>query len=84
MYERKLVTIRESVNQALDSLGDRELSQVAEFVAFLRFRSRARWRPAGTPEQWSSAFAEFADEDRLLAEAGMADFARALAAEDQA
>ncbi|MEM8778032.1 MAG: hypothetical protein AAGF26_04000 [Cyanobacteria bacterium P01_G01_bin.49] len=72
----------EALKQDLDQLTDEQLQQVADFIAFLKFRDKPR-RIAFNPSQLSSLATEFAGEDRVLAEAGMDDYATMLAQEDQ-
>jgi hypothetical protein len=73
----------EALKQDLDRLTYSQLQQVAEFVAFLRFRNQRRNQVVLDPIQLADMFAEFADEDRALAEAGMNDYAVMLRQEDQ-
>jgi hypothetical protein len=63
----------------LDALTSQQLQQVADFIAFLQFRDCPR-RPID-PIQFA-AIAEFVDNDRAMAEAGMGDYATLLAQED--
>ncbi len=63
----------------LDALTSQQLQQVADFIVFLKFRDRPR--PTIDLIQFA-AIAEFADEDRAMAEAGMGDYATLLAQED--
>jgi hypothetical protein len=58
------------------------MHEVAEFVAFLKFRARIGATPMLDEAQLASLYAEFADEDRALAEEGMADYAEGLRQED--
>lgn len=74
-------TLREQVARDLGVLSDKDLEQVAEYVSFLRFRAR-RKRANIDESKLAGLYAEFADEDRELAEAGMEDYARSLAEED--
>jgi hypothetical protein len=67
----------------LDRLTQNQLQQVAEFIAFLKFRNQRRHRVVIDPMQLADMFTEFADEDRSLAEAGMNDYALMLHQEDQ-
>jgi hypothetical protein len=78
------MTVREYVNQTLQSLDEAELAEVADYVAYLRFRARARATPAVDADRISGLYAEAAEEDRQLAEAGIADYAAGLAKEDSA
>jgi hypothetical protein len=73
----------ESIKQDLDRLTQNQLQQVAEFIAFLKFRNQRRHRVVIDPMQLADMFTEFADEDRSLAEAGMNDYALMLHQEDQ-
>lgn len=76
------MTLKEYVAQTLESLSDDDLHQVAEYLAFLKFRALKSNMPAFDAEQVAALYAEFAEEDRLLAEEGMADYYQGLVAED--
>lgn len=71
----------EALKQDLDQLTMEQLQQVADFIAFLKFRDKRR-RVVLDPVQLASLATEFA-EDRSLAEAGIGDYAVMLAQEDQ-
>lgn len=73
----------EALKQDLDHLTYSQLHQVAEFIAFLRFRNQRRHQVVLDPMQLADMFAESSDEDRALAEAGMNDYAVMLQQEDQ-
>jgi hypothetical protein len=70
---------REHLKQDLEHLSAPQLQQVADFIAFLKFRDRPS--RAIDPTQFA-ALADFADADRAMAEAGMGDYATLLATED--
>lgn len=72
----------EVLKQDLDQLTNEQLQQVADFIAYLKFRDKRR-RVAFDTAQLASLAIEFAEEDRTLAEAGMGDYAAMLAQEDQ-
>lgn len=72
----------EALKQDLDQLTTEQLQQVADFIAFLKFRDKRR-RIVLDPVQLASLATEFAEEDRSLAEAGISDYAVMLAQEDQ-
>ena len=76
------MTIREQVTKTLDNLSESELQQVAEYVSFLKFRSRFQEKPPIDEETLASLFKEFAAEDRQLAEGGMQDYSKDLLVED--
>ena len=76
------MSIKEQVARSLETLAEAELEEVAEYVSFLRFRARTHAASKREVEHSATLYAEFAAEDRELAEAGMADYAAGLAAED--
>jgi hypothetical protein len=75
--------IKERVSQELETLTEDELQQVAEYLAFLRFRARRNLSSSLDLDQIAALYAEFGEEDRQLAEEGMEDYAEGLRAEDE-
>jgi hypothetical protein len=73
---------KQVVTQTLEGLSDAELQQVAEYVQFLRFRMRLRSAPPLDAARIAVLYAEAADEDRAMAEEGMAEYQAGLLAED--
>jgi len=76
------MTIKEQIARELDALTESELAQVAEYVAFLKFHARVKPIPKLDETQLAVLYAEFADEDRDMAEEGISDFAEGLTKED--
>ncbi|MFQ5471200.1 MAG: hypothetical protein ACE5EH_13030 [Gammaproteobacteria bacterium] len=76
------MTIREQVTKAIDRLSEGELHQVADYLTFLKFRSRFHRRPLFDEKKIAELYAEFCDEDSKLAEEGMDDYNDNLLAED--
>jgi hypothetical protein len=76
------MTARQYISEALETFTDKQLAEVAEYVTFLKLRARSQPPPSYDEAQVASLYEEFAAEDRTLAEEGMRDFARGLAAED--
>jgi DNA-binding GntR family transcriptional regulator len=76
------MTVKEYVAQVVDSLSEAELQQVAEYLAFLKFRARVYAAPHFDATQAAALYAEFAEEDRAIAESGMAEYNVGLDAED--
>jgi hypothetical protein len=72
---------REAIEQDLDRLSKDQLQQVADFIAFLKFRNQRR--TVLDPAQLVLLSTEFAEEDTALAEVGMSDYAAILIQEDQ-
>ncbi|HEX8070354.1 MAG TPA: hypothetical protein VF546_10410 [Pyrinomonadaceae bacterium] len=75
------MSTREQVLEELETLSEEELEEVAEYLAFLRYRARSK-PPVLDDAQLAALYGEFADEDRELAEAGLEDYAADLQAED--
>jgi hypothetical protein len=71
----------EALKQDIERLNREQLQQVAEFIAFLKFRDKRR-RVVLDPSGLAS-LATFAEEDRVLAEVGMSDYAAILTQEDR-
>jgi hypothetical protein len=76
------MSIKDHVIQTLNGLSDAELEQVAEFLAFLKFRARLHGTPSLNETRLAALYAEFAEADRALAEEGMSDYAAGLREED--
>jgi hypothetical protein len=72
----------EALKQDLDRLSHNQLQQVADFIAFLKFRNQRHPRIIIDPKHLADLFTEFADEDRAIAEEGMNDYAVMLHQED--
>jgi hypothetical protein len=76
------MTVKEFVTDAIGSLDEPELREVADYVAFLRFRARARAVPRPDNQALAALYGEFAEEDRAMADEGIAEYQRGLLAED--
>jgi len=72
------MSLKEFVAHEVETLGENELQAVAEYVSFLKFRSRTSIDEA----RLAALYGEFEQEDRDLAEAGMNDYTLALSQED--
>ena len=77
------MSIQEQVVEELKTLSVAELEKVAQYLAFLKFSTRQAVGIADE-EKLAALYAEFAEEDRQLAEAGLADYAEGLLREDAA
>jgi hypothetical protein len=73
----------EAIRQDLDRLTENQLEQVADFIAFLKFRHQRHAQVILDPTHLANLFTEFAEEDRALAEAGMNDYVTMLHEEDK-
>ena len=73
----------ETLKQDLDRLTTEQLQQVADFIAFLKFRDRYHHKIVLDSSNLASLATEFAEEDRALAEAGMKDYKVILHREDE-
>lgn len=77
------MSIREYLAQEIANLDEAELQQVADYLAFLKFRARFHKAPAIDETQLATLYAEFAEEDREIADEGMVDYANGLFIEDR-
>jgi hypothetical protein len=77
------MTARELVMHEVESLNDAELEYVARLLRSLKTRPAEALLPSYDPAIYGPLYQEFAEEDRQLAEEGMADYARGLADEDR-
>ena len=73
----------EALKQDIDRLTNDQLQQVADFIAFLKFRDQRRRSVVLDPAQLVALTTEFAEEDRNLAEVGMGDYAAMLDREER-
>ena len=76
------MSIKKQVIHGLDTLREAELVQVAEFLAFLKFRARLQPMPDLDEAQLATLYAVCADEDRGLAEEGMVEYVHGLCQEN--
>ena len=77
--------VKEYITQELELLDDTELQQLAEYLAFLKFRTRLRpISIQATDEKLQDLYAQFEDEDLVLAESGLEEYVAVLALEDEA
>ena len=79
-----MISTKEKVVTGLAELNDTQLQTVAEFLEFLKFRERRKAEPQFDDDALEALYAEFADEDRELAEVGLAEYAINLEREDTA
>ena len=79
-----MISTREKVVTNLSDLTEIQLRQVAEYLEFLKFRERQRKALQFDDTELAALYAEFADEDRKLAEADLAEYAANLEREDAA
>jgi hypothetical protein len=83
MYELCMVASKDSLIEQIDSLNEEQLKEVGHFIAFLKFRSRtSSWQIDS--RQVAEQYKQFAQEDSLLAEEGMDEYANILKQEDLA
>lgn len=76
-----MIITKENISQQIAELDEEQLKQVAEFIAFIKFRTRYSV-PDIDETRLSALYGEFADEDRNLAEEGMADYKDGLEKEE--
>lgn len=72
------MSLKEQLVQEINSLSETELKQIAEYMAFLKFRNRISATPIFDEASTAALYAEFAEEDRLLAEEGISNYVEVL------
>lgn len=76
-----MLITRDIVKQKVDQLSQEEIQEVANFIAFLKFRNRRSSRSLDL-NQLALLQTDFAEEDRALAEVGISDYNSLLNQED--
>ncbi|RMD99166.1 MAG: hypothetical protein D6814_06095 [Calditrichaeota bacterium] len=76
------MNIREQITKTINSLSEPELLQVAEYLSFLKFRSRIQKKISIDEKRLAELYAEFSDDDRQMAEEGIEDFHKDLLVEE--
>ncbi len=76
------MSIKEQIFQELNGLSQAELEEIAQYLAFIKYQSRVKTTLISDEAQMAALYAEFAEEDRELAEEGISDYTGALAKED--
>ncbi len=65
-----MLTMQEQIAEEIATLNDIELQAVIEYIEFLKHRPVA-YQPDMTDEEMKALYAEFAEEDRQMAEEGV-------------
>jgi ABC-type phosphate transport system auxiliary subunit len=79
-----MMSTRERVVTTLDDLTETQMQQVADFLEFLKFRERQKHDSELDDATLEALYAEFAEEDRELSEAGLGQYVANLEHEDAA
>jgi hypothetical protein len=79
-----MISTREKVVTSLSDLTEAQLREVAEYLEFLKFRERRKNELLLGDAELEALYAEFANEDRELAENGLTEYAANLEREDVA
>ncbi|HVG32458.1 MAG TPA: hypothetical protein VM911_05235 [Pyrinomonadaceae bacterium] len=75
------MSTRDKVLEEIETLSEAEIKEVAQYLAFLKYRSQSK-SSAVDEAQLAALYAEFAEEDRSLAEDGMSDYIAGVMKED--
>ena len=73
----------DQLTHELSQLNETEREEVANYISYLRFRHRLSIAPSLQAAELATRYAEAADEDRQLAEAGLREYVEGLADEDR-
>ena len=75
------MSTKEQVLEEIETLSEVELLELAEYLAFLKYRYHNKSHVVDE-SQLAALYAEFTEEDHDLAEENMADYAEGLMKED--
>jgi hypothetical protein len=75
------MSTKEQVLEEIETLSEAEIKEVAEYLAFLKYRAQSKSHVVDE-SQLAALYTEFAEEDRNLAEEGMSSYAEDLMKED--
>jgi DNA-binding GntR family transcriptional regulator len=73
---------KEQITREINEMSASELEQVAQYLAFIKYQARLKSKSTIDESQLAALYAEFAEEDRQLAEDGIRGYTEALAKED--
>jgi hypothetical protein len=76
------MTLKEVLLQELNDLQEKDIEKVVEYVKFLKVKHIFMPIKKADEKDYASLYAEFANEDRELAEEGISDFNASLTRED--
>lgn len=76
-----MVITKEHLAREIEALDEQQLREIADFIAFIRFKVRYSNLPK-VDEQLGALYAEFAEEDQQLAEKGITEYMDMLKKED--
>ena len=76
------MSIKEQIVQELNGLSQAELEEIAQYLTFIKYQFKVRPALVSDETQLAALYAEFAEEDRELAEEGLSDYAGTLMKED--
>ncbi|MCP3963923.1 MAG: hypothetical protein GY719_39305 [bacterium] len=82
MDDGNAMSYKQQVIQGLDGLDETDLRRVTEYLAFLQYRGRQQDTASSEIAETAAVYSTFDNEDRRLAEEGLAEYADSLAAED--
>lgn len=75
--------VKEYITRELDLLNDAQLQQLAEYLAFLKFRAHLPSLPIQMKDKkLHDLYAQFEEDDLLLTEVGLKEYVAVLALED--
>ena len=76
-----MVDLKAVITREIETINEEQLKQIADFIAFLKFRARySSW--AADENQIADLYKEFAEEDWRFPEEGLEEYAELLRQED--
>lgn len=75
-----MTVTKELIQQEIEKLNEKQLQQVFDYITLIQFQAQKNTLP--DEQKLAALYQEFAQEDRELAEQGMAEYAKMLREED--
>lgn len=77
-----MTNVKERITENIADLNETQLDELAQYLEFLKFRAERNAKPNLT--ELTDLYAEFAEDDRELAEIGISNYESDLRKEDSA
>ena len=74
-----MTAVKEKIKENLDFLSEEQLQELADFTIFLKVLSKIK----NSKKHYAEKFSEFSNEDKTLADSGMADYNYGLLEKDK-
>ena len=74
-----MIALKEQIKEGLEFLNEEQLIELADFTVFLKVRSRIQ----NSNMKFENLYSMYSNEDKILADSGMAEYNAGLLEEDR-